>query len=178
MSSYDRIFKHVTGEFPHDLAVLALKTSDLTETATDVKVSVSPNGFGPYPEIPKEMGIPKDKEDVFWENMSKTPHHELLARVRIKLYQQGIKAEGTTFLRNGLVYPIIKGVLYVEWGTRANPNGSVERYVSRSTGHPDDSFRDISKGIILETDIPSHFKIYTYPDGGIDPYKFLNLSKD
>ncbi len=149
-----------------------------SETLTDAKVSVSPNGFGPYPEIPEEMGIPKDKENVFWENMSKIPHQELLVRVRVKLYQQGIQAEGATYKRSGLIYPIIKGVRYVEWDTREYPDGSVERYVARSTGHPDDGFRDITKGIILESDIPSHFKIYTYPDGGIDPYVFLNLSKE
>ncbi len=149
-----------------------------TETATDAKVSVSPNGFGPYPEIPDEMGIPKDKENNFWENISKIPNQELLARVRIKLYQQGIQADGATYKRNGLIYPVINGIRYVEWDTRENPDGSVERYVARSTGHPDDGFNDITKGVVLESDIPSHFKIYTYPDGGIDPYKFLNLSKE
>jgi hypothetical protein len=149
-----------------------------SETPTDAKVSVSPNGFGPYPEIPEEMGIPKDKENIFWENMSKSPPHELLVRVRVKLYQQGIQAEGATYERNGLIYPIIKGVRYVEWDTRKNPDGSVERYVGSSTGHPDDSFRDIKEGSISESDIPSHLKIYTYPDGGIDPYDFLNLSKE
>ncbi len=149
-----------------------------TETATDAKVSVSPNGFGPYPEIPEEMRVPKDKVNIFWENMSKMPHHELLARVRVKLYQQGIRAEGVTYKRNGLIYPIIEGVRYVEWETRKNLFGRVKRYVARSTGHPDDGFDDITKGSLSEDDIPSHFKIYTYPDGGIDPYEFLNLSKE
>ena len=149
-----------------------------TETATDAKVSVSPNGFGPYPEIPEEMGVPKDMEKVFWENISANPKQELLARVRIKLYQQGIQATGATYKQNGLIYPIIKGVRYVEWDTQEHPDGSVERYVTRSTGHPDDNFMRGAKGIVLEADIPSHLKIYTYPDGGIDPYDFLDLSKE
>ncbi len=109
---------------------------------------------------------------------SVNPEHELLFRVRIKLYQQGIQATGATYLRNGLIYPIIKGVCYVEWDTVEYPDGTVKRYVSRSTGHPDDHFMRGAKGRVLESDIPSHLKIYTYPDGGIDPYEFLNLSKE
>lgn len=162
------------------------KDTEPTQTQTKVPVQtpettdvpVSPNGFGPYPEIPEEMGIPKDKEDVFWENISKSPGHELLARVRIKLYQQGIQATGATYKRNGLIYPIIKGVCYVEWDTVEYPDGTVERYVSRSTGHPDDNFMRGAKGPVLESDIPGHLKIYTYPDGGIEPYEFLGLSKE
>ena len=162
------------------------KDTEPTQTQTEVPVQtpetkdvpVSPNGFGPYPQIPKEMGIPEDKVNIIWENISKSPGHELLFRVRIKLYQQGIQAEGATYLRNGLIYPIIKGVCYIEWDTVEYPDGSVERYVSRCTGHPDDDFMRGAKGRVLESDIPSHLKIYTYPDGGIDPYEFLGLSKE
>ena len=147
-----------------------------TQESTDVPVS--PNGFGPYPEIPEEMGIPKDKIKIFWEQISTNPKQELLARVRIKLYQQGLQADGASYRRNGLIYPIIKGVCYVEWDTVEYPDGSIERYVTRSTGHPDDNFMRGAKGRVFESDIPDHLKIYTYPDGGIDPYEFLGLSKE
>ncbi len=141
-------------------------------------VPVSPNGFGPYPDIPAEMGIPKHGVKYYWEKLSKNPKQELLAHVRIKLYQQGIQATGATYKQNGLIYPIIKGVRYVEWDTLEYPDGSVERYVTRSTGHPDDNFMREAEGRVLEADIPGHLKIYTYPDGGIDPYDFLDLSKE
>ena len=32
MSEYDKIFKHIAGEFPQDIAVLALKTSEVEVT--------------------------------------------------------------------------------------------------------------------------------------------------
>ena len=148
------------------------------QNAETEDVQVSPNGFGPYPEIPAEMGIPADKVKVVWESLSVNPRHELSFRVRVKLYQQGIKATGATYLRNGLIYPIIKGVRYVEFDELEYPDGTVKRYVSRSTGHPDDNFMRGVKGPVLESDIPVHLKIYTYPDGGIDPYQFLNLPKE
>ena len=154
------------------------QTEVSTQTAENTDVPLSPNGFGPYPQNPKEMGVPKDKVKIFWENVSVNPRHELLFRVRIKLYQQGIKATGATYERNGLIYPIIKGIRYVEWDTVEYPDGTVERYVSRSTGHPDDNFMQGVEGRVLKSDIPGHLKIYTYPDGGIDPYEFLDLSKE
>ena len=150
----------------------AAKTTEMSD------VPVSPHGFGAYPEIPEAMNIPKDKVHLYWESTWENPRQELLARVQIKLYQQGIKATGVTYKRNGLIYPIIKGVRYIEWDTVEYPDGSVERYVSRSTGHPDDNFMRGADGHVLESDIPSYLTIYTYPDGGIDPYQFLNLPKE
>ena len=147
------------------------------QTTETEDMLISPNGFGPYPEIPAEMGIPADKVKIAWEALSENPRHELLFRVRVKLYQQGIKATGATYLKNELIYPIIKGVSYVEFDEIEYPDGSVERYVSGFTGHPDDDFIRGVEGPVLESDIPTHLKIHTYPDGGIDPYQFLDLPK-
>ena len=134
-------------------------------------VRASPHGFGPYPEVP-----PDYSGTAAWD-LYTDPEDELLVRVRIKLWQQGIKADGVTYERNGLIYPIIKGVRYVEWDVKEYPDGSTKRYVSSSTGHPDDSF-GVGDGTVFESDIPGHLTIYTYPDGGIDPYQFLDLPKE
>lgn len=110
------------------------KAKMLTETAEAKDVPVSPHGFGPYPEVPADYS-----GTAAWD-LYTDPEDELLVRVRIKLWQQGIKADGVTYERNGLIYPIIKGVRYVEWDTIEYPDGSTKRYVSSSTGHPDDNF--------------------------------------
>ena len=144
------------------------------------EVEVSPFGFGPYPEVPADFIGGERHWEIYTD-----PEHELLDRVWIKLWKQGIKAEGITTERNGLFYPIIKGVAYVEYDTFHRRDGSTERYISDLTGHPDDFdfHNDLGDNpedydVLYESDIPSHITIYTYPDGGIDPYQFLDLPKE
>ena len=148
------------------------KTESPAKTSKSAKVRVSPHGFGPYPKVPvKKMGR------VHWASFD-NPEHELLARVQVKLYKQGIEAEGATYDRNGLIYSIVKGICYVEWDEIEYPDGHVEKYISSFTGHPDDTFIDDIEGNVYESDIPGYMKVYTYPDGGIDPYEFLDLQKE
>ena len=131
-------------------------------------IPVSPYGFGTYPELPDEISpallpAPSAKD-------------ELLLRVRIKLLSQGINAEGTV-MKDGLVYPIIKGTLYVKWG-KFSPDGY--RYIKNSTGHPDDGLRLRTirwekRGNLTEADIPPDITLISYEEAGIDPYEFLGL---
>lgn len=135
---------------------------------------VSPYGFGPYPPLP---------DDPFWVPETwpaRSAEHELMKRVWIKLLSQGIDVKGTT-MKKGLVFPIIKGIRYVEWGSYEGPFGSV-RYIRRSTGHPDDgrrlrAIRDAKARheSFTEADVPSDIKLIPYEEGGIDPYTFLDL---
>lgn len=140
----------------------------ISEKTEAVDVPVSPYGFGPYPDLPP--GYPED----FWEDLSK--EHELIARVRIKL-----NVDGASMQENGLVYPNFRDRIYVEW-----IGDGEERYISRIMGHPETTqvirnFHD-SDGYPLprltEKDIPPGIKVFTLPDGGIDPYEFLNLKKE
>ena len=142
------------------------------ETA-DEDVPVSPYGFGPYPPLP-EGWAPET-----WNNIS--ANHELMARVEVKLISQGINVEGSA-MEDGLVYPIIKGILYVKWRTYPGPNG-VEKYISDTLGHPDDGARIASikeeRGMdFTADDIPSDIKLVPFEEGGINPYDFLGLYKD
>ena len=134
-------------------------------------IPVSPYGFGPYPELPDEMSpelLP-----------APSAKHELLLLVRIKLLSQGINAEGTV-MKDGLVYPIIKGTLYVKWDETLNPEGY--RYIKNSTGHPDDglhlrTIRWEKRGNLTEADIPPDITLISYEEGGIDAYEFLGLQR-
>ena len=147
------------------------------KTAADVPVS--PYGFGPYPPLPPGWRGTPEKT---WDNLS--ANHELLKRVRIKLISQGIDVRGAV-MKYGKVYPIIKGVRYVQWEIENTPMGEY-RYIAGSTGHPDDGGRlraikeaKFNRGEdddLTEADIPPDIKLVPYEEGGVDPYKFLGLT--
>ena len=140
---------------------------------------VSPYGFGPYPQVPEGYG------PVKWPRS--TPEHELMVRVKIKLWQQGINVVGSKRDgRTGLIYPTIPGVVYIEWAESPQPDGSVLRDWACS-GDPEavQAIRNQAnnKGLpfptfITESDIPAGIKVIPYAEGGIDPYEFLQLKKE
>lgn len=145
-----------------------------TPEIEEAPYGVSPYGFGPYPPLP---------DDPFWVPETwpaRSAEHELMKRVWIKLLSQGIEVKGTT-MKKGLVFPIIKGIRYVEWGRYEGPFGTV-KYIRRSTGHPEDgrrlrAIRDAKARheSFTEADVPSDIKLIPYEEGGIDPYTFLDL---
>ena len=132
---------------------------------------VSPYGFGLYPELPEGYG------PITWPR--KHANSELMIRAEIKLLNQGVPVEGIA-MKNGMVYPIIKGICYVEWGETSYGR----RYIRRSTGHPDDG--DYMEAIeeerrkrresVTASDFPG-IQLILYEEGGIDPYTFLDLPK-
>ena len=100
------------------------------------------------------------------------PGHELLSRVQIKLWNQGIRTFGAKF-ENGLVYPAFDDVVWIEWADSVAADGKM--YVVRQFGSPsviNQYGDDIYEGIF-----PPHLTVYEFPDGGIDPYKFLGLPR-
>lgn len=143
-----------------------------------------PFGFGPYPAVPEDY--PNRKAVQAW--VSVTAEHELLDRVRIKLWKQGIKTEGAMFDSNGLIYPNIPGVVYVKWYyVTEGPREYVgRRYAEQLFGNTEamekwESLYLTERGY-ERTDIdytPEAFgiKVYEYPDGGIAPYNFLDLPR-
>ena len=161
-----------TEDIPHSDAEPSTAERAAAETPAE-DVPVSPYGFGPYPPLPEGWG------PETWNNIS--ANHELMARVEVKLISQGINVEGSA-MEDGLVYPIIKGILYVKWRTYPGPNG-VETYISDTLGHPDDGARIASikeeRGMdFTADDIPSDIKLVPFEEGGINPYDFLGLYKD
>lgn len=161
---------------------------------TLIEFNRSPFGFGPYPEIPADF--PFREEVLGWDNP--TPENELSVRVHIKLWKQGIQATSVALSSNGLIYPFMHGVLYVEWTTVPDndPEFGGQRYTSHISGHPDTAKKwqslylvnrsyertDITPDKIEVSGIkvnvyPDGTKVYPFPDGGIDPYEFLGLTK-
>ena len=105
---------------------------------------------------------------------------------------------------NGLIYPTIPGVLYVKWVyfEDGDPKYYGRRYTGRLKGDPEtvekwkslyiiDSWYEVDRmleGLDVTPDeveesgvtvyvYPNGTKVYEYPDGGIDPYEFLGLSR-
>ena len=147
-----------------------------------IEFNVSPFGFGAYPEVPADYPF----QERLWDNA--TPENELLIRVQIKLWNQGTRTKGAAFSSNGLVYPTISGVLYVEWRyiEEGDPDLVGQRYAGRVMGDGETAEKWLSlyltDRMFERTDVThdtkvSGIKIYEYPDGGIDPYKFLDLTR-
>ena len=165
----------------------AAAKTDTFEKNTDITLTTdaptSPFGFGPYPEVPADYPF----QERLWDNA--TPEHELLVRVRVKLWKQGTQTKGAKFdMNNGLIYLSIPGVIYVQWHyiEEGDPEFAGRRYAYRIKGHPNTVEKwkssyltdgryepvDVNSGIAA-----SDIKVYELPDGGIDPYKFLNLPR-
>lgn len=124
-------------------------------------VPVLPYGFGPYPEVPNDYF----RTPVWaYPDSEFTPGHELIDRVLIKLWKQGIYSNGGG-MENGRVYPIIRGTVYVKW-----KGDSISEYI----GHPDDDDGQIIS-ILEDKGTPTGITVLDYDAAGIDPYQFLNL---
>lgn len=152
------------------LPVDATETIDLTDaflpdtsTAEEVaeNVPVSPHGFGAYPEVPSDYF----RTPVWaYPDAEFTRGHELIDRVLIKLWKQGISSDGG-IIENGRVYPITRGTVYVKWKGDA---------ISDYIGHPDDDDEQIIS-ILEDKGTPTGITVLDYDTAGIDPYEFLDL---
>ncbi len=131
-------------------------------------VPVSPHGFGPFPDVPEDYIIKPFSWD-FYKN--DPPIHELMARVRIKLWKQGIQTTGIMSSSvTGLVYPTIPGAVFVK---KYNRDGADYLEIR---GDPDLDLEVIRKEL-MAGNVPDGIQVLDMDKAGIDPYKFLNLSK-
>ena len=158
------LISEVTEALPND-ELEALDTADafLPEEMENENAEepVSPHGFGPYPEVPSDYF-----RTPMWEypGYQFAPDHELIERVLIKLWKQGIYCSGGG-MENGRIYPILRGTVYVKWK---------DGFISDYTGHPDDDDEQIIS--MLEAgQTPAGITVLDRETAGIDPYQFLNL---
>ena len=126
----------------------------------DKEVGISPFGFGAFPKIPTDF----PDQDI-WNVIQKRSVHdpkgaktlELLARVRIKLWEQGNYTKGVIMdPSSGLIYP--DSGIEILSSARAGGDSGQSEY--------DMYFDD---GLI-----PLSVK---FQEGGVDPYEFLNLPR-
>lgn len=151
----------------------ALLTAEVGEETQRVSLF----GFGPYPEVPSDFPH-SDIWDSVEREAARDPEMaenlELLARVRIKLWNDGKPTLGASIdPSSGLVYPNYPNTVYVEWAEFVREDGGVERYAGRMRGAPWPSEFDeeyFAKGLI-----PPGITVIEYSAGGIAPHQFLNL---
>ncbi len=133
-------------------------------------------GFGHYPEIPVDYPDPDIWDRI--ENMtddSLAKDNELMARVRIKLWNQGTQTIGASYDNDGKIYPSIPGVAYVTWESKELSDGTRYQFPSRISGTPELAGNEHYFYELGEA--PPGITIVTHEDGGIDPYEFLNLQR-
>ena len=149
------------------------------EERTQSDTGVSPYGFGPYPEVPTDFPFP-----VEWEFTGSDAGHELMARVAIKLWNQGIETWGLT-MEDGLVYPNYMDTVYIRWGETTDDDNNPIQYIHDLGGYPFACLRIVEnniarlgkRGTMTAADIPSDVTVILYDEAGIDPYTFLGLPK-
>lgn len=152
---------------------------------TTTGVRVSPFGFGPYPEVPEDFPYPPPWDVPSIRQYDEHVHvqHELICRIAIKLWTQGIQTLGGVFGDDGLFYPNIEGTVYVKWGYRGAHDNL--RYPSELGGDPQAGRRLVQisrekrerRESFSDADIPADITVLTFEEGGIDPYTFLDLSR-
>ena len=157
--SFDEFF---AGALPADVESLPDEVNE--------EVLVSPNGFGPLPAVPEDY---PNQEVWSEERLTRiTPEHELLSRVRIELWNQGVRTHGAVYRTDyGRIYPTTDDVVYIQWDDKPAADGEIYVIGMLGTSATLNQYEeDIYRGIF-----PPHLTIYEFPDGGIDPYEFLGL---
>ncbi|MXY99779.1 hypothetical protein F4Y93_03700 [Candidatus Poribacteria bacterium] len=166
---------------PHaSLEVAEISTDTISAEADAVVVDVLdiPSSNETLQLEPVSAEVPLSSSDFIPQTKEKLTKEELKTLVEQKLREQGIPVR-SSFMENGLVYPLIRNVVYVEWDQSVDPGGSVIKHLSLTIGLPDDVdllntiYRKRRK-YFSERDIPPHMRLIPYGEGGIDPYQFLN----
>ena len=156
------------------------KTLEKNRQKPAAETSVSPFGFGRYPEVPDDFpGTPS------WLNPNRRKfgdlprRDELSYRVWIKLWNQGNK-QVRNFLLSGmegreLFYPIYPNTVYVQYDETERVDGSLERrpFIVTYGQVPDESRALLDEGVIP----PNVCVVVVSADSNvaIDPYVYLQL---
>lgn len=137
-------------------------------TAEQQMPKMSPFGLGPYPEIPKDWDTP-----YLWKGCDSIKD-ELLARVIVKMHNEGIYSKYSSVGINhgtGLITAIEHNSVLVEYET--DKNG--EQVIWSVKGHPSVVPRGASSIWKRASDIPSYLKVVTPDEISFDPYEFLGI---
>ena len=137
---------------------------------------VSLFGFGVYPDIPPdfpEQDVWERIEELYQSDAELAEDCELMARVQIKLWKQGLHSVGASRDRQtGLIYPHYPNTAYVRWAWDVDENGHPIRYAAGVKGGADLAQYN---HYFAEGEIPPHITVIDYEDAGIDPYQFLDF---
>ena len=161
-------------EYDEDLEILL----EMKETSVP-KRSVSPFGFGEFPEVPADF-----PETVIWQSdmQSEIEQYgseqikavELMDRVLVKLWKQGHQATYAHTADNGMIYPSYPNTIYLDLEYKTDGEGNPIVSKGRLSGY--DGITESEIDAIMEGNIPPGITVLSYSNDGIDPYSFLNLN--
>lgn len=185
-----------TAEKPITETTLVTKKIELTHAQTETEslaenaaadVRVSPFGFGPYPEIPEGLNYtpfwnrpPPTKRSLTHEDAIK---FELMSRVWIKLWEDGIRDVTGMGWAYGKLYPNRPGIAYVWYEDEEVFPGVFKKSISRIKGLDIDPTAMLAQSETMgespsfENLIPDNYKVLDGETEGIEPYTYLGLSK-
>lgn len=136
---------------------------------------ISPFGFGPYPEVPDGLKAKKFVPSWSNHNWEKNPKKkwELFDRVLIKAWNEGQHWNGAIMEDgSGKIYLSVPGIVHVWYGYNTNPvDGTTHRYFTRVSG-ANLTPEQMDSGIL-----PEGLIAIDGENAGIDPYKYLNISR-
>ncbi len=148
-------------------------------------------GLGPYPQVSKEAldMLLFETADDLWNAVEQVGKQkglhfglmeEFKKRVRIKLFEQGIKtvgisARGQKYDNSTIrIYPLYPKVAYVKWKYKVDANGKRQRYADAHDIMGPDTNK--VRHYFEQGRVPSGWQVKSYEDA-IDPYEFLGLNK-
>lgn len=141
--------------------------------------SLSPHGFGPYPEVPQEymktVGVPTWMETKLFGFPPASRTQELMSRVMLKLWKEGNTTVESAIMRpNGRMLINYKNRAYVRYATRKTPDGGTIRYIA---GWTSGSVKSPSSEQLLNGYVPSGVEKIDLDkeDPTLNPYEFLGL---
>jgi hypothetical protein len=169
----------VTSEPAPTVDIELSTTVEEAETPQTEDEPVSPHGFGPYPEVPDDYIAAHGNPPWMCSsnnNFSSSTQGglELIARVLIKLWNQGDRRFISATLERGKVYPNYPNTIYVRYKEIKHRDGTIFRYISSSTSAGDNPEAEEE---IFAGKIPTGVTLIDMEseDAGIDPYAFLGI---
>lgn len=137
------------------------------EAPENPDVLVSQFGFGPFPDVPKDYDNPREYTGVF-----RTVEGELMARVRLRLWKQGIRDIKGMCFADGKIYINHPDLVHASMREIVEKDGDVDRTtVVLGKTVSDEELKQIRSG----KTIPG-LQVLDVSEG-IDPYKFLGLKR-
>ena len=134
---------------------------------------VSPYGFGPYPEVPTNFDFTPS-----WQRPPLSPKfgterrkwRELMSRVQIKAWTEGIRGWTGVSVKNGKIYLHFPDVIYVEYGDPIEKDdGTVVKPIVGTMGVI------LTQEQAENGELPEGYHVIELDQAGYDPYEYLDL---
>ena len=170
-----------TDEQPiHNTTALAPTVDTLESTNTEeaekpyhLPEEVSRYGFGPYPEVPADFDFTPSWQRPPLDSKFGTERRkwrELMSRVQIKAWTEGIRGWTGVSTNNGKIYLHFPDVIYVEYGDPIEKDdGTVVRPIVGTMGVI------LTQEQAENGELPEGYRVIELNQTGYDPYEYLDL---